>query len=829
MSRVLIVGAGVTGCSAARDIAQHGHSVVLVEPAPLAGGKLLSYCCKATDECSRCGVCVGHTAIAECLAHPRVELLGAASIDSVRRTPRKHHVSVTRKHPSVLASKCTDCGACVKACPAKCITRYDRGDVVQYGIDHSRCRRHLGKACRKCETACTSGAITGRGKSSTSTVQADAALIAVGHEAYDATGKPALGYGRLEGVMTGEEAEARLCTQSYLSRPPSAPRDPGSLVGRGVSPSRGSAGGFAPPSTQNAHPGENVAFVQCVGSRDPEIGRNYCSSVCCAYATRMARMLKHANPESRVAVHFIDLQNFDKTFDCFRQTLADEGVELVRSTPFAIDRRADGKLVMQVEGPDAKRGAVEYDAVVLSTGMGPAPGAARIADLFGVGQGEFGFLTSADGVLVAGTCGGPATISDSMASASAAAAQIIARLPAVARKKTAAQQPAKTKKVRLSQRVLVIGAGAAGIHTARALRDLGHRPTVIESEASPGGRAACGTGKLTPLLSGIEVMPGTKILALDGQVGRFTARLQAPDGPRDLKFSAVVAGTGVPVPDPLLPAGDAVMAVDIADLGRTLARAKPRDVPRAVGIVLDLNFEESVASMEAALREAIAARRNCTCEVYLFCREARVAALHLEKLHNEARVAGVTIVKYTGELTIDPTDEGVLIRAFDVILGQECAMECDLAAVSPYGVSVEPDNAIVSLLGVHTDAMGQVQDNNLHLFPGLTSRPGVFTVGACRGQRYLPDVARDASATALAVHDLLAPGVLEADLANASVDAAKCALCLTCIRSCPHGAMRIDDEKRAAASMPEVCRQCGICVGECPAGAISMPGEMGND
>ena len=331
------------------------------------------------------------------------------------------------------------------------------------------------------------------------------------------------------------------------------------------------------------------------------------------------------------------------------------------------------------------------------------------------------------------------------------------------------------------------------------------------------------------MLAGIDLMASTRLLSLDGQIGRFTATLETPQGMKELACGAVVACAGVPDPDPLLPAGDAVMAIDIADLGKTLARARPRDLPRAVAIILDLNVEESAAAMEIALREAIAARRTCKCEVFVFCREAHVAALQLEKLHNQARLAGVTIVKYSGELTVNPAEEGAVVRAFDIVLGDDCAMACDVVAVSPYGVSVATNADLVALLGVHTDQAGQIQDNNLHLFPGMTNRPGVFTVGACRGQRYLPDIARDAAATALAVHALLEPGTLETSTDNASVDAAKCALCLTCIRSCPHGALKIDEEKRAAISLAEVCQRCGICVGECPAGAISMPAEMGND
>ena len=82
---------------------------------------------------------------------------------------------------------------------------------------------------------------------------------------------------------------------------------------------------------------------------------------------------------------------------------------------------------------------------------------------------------------------------------------------------------------------------------------------------------------------------------------------------------------------------------------------------------------------------------------------------------------------------------------------------------------------------------------------------------------------RVAIAAALEVRKLLSPGKLEVELSTAVVDEEKCAICLTCIRTCPHGAMRVDPEKNIAENLPQSCQRCGICVGVCPARAISLP------
>ena len=64
--------------------------------------------------------------------------------------------------------------------------------------------------------------------------------------------------------------------------------------------------------------------------------------------------------------------------------------------------------------------------VVLSIGIAPAEGAAGMAGLFGLELDEFGFLRSAlPRVRVAGTCGEPQGIIDSIASARAAALELV--------------------------------------------------------------------------------------------------------------------------------------------------------------------------------------------------------------------------------------------------------------------------------------------------------------------------------------------------------------------------------------------------------------------
>jgi len=386
------------------------------------------------------------------------------------------------------------------------------------------------------------------------------------------------------------------------------------------------------------------------------------------------------------------------------------------------------------------------------------------------------------------------------------------------------------KRVELLQSVLIVGGGIAGMHAAEEIRRCGYTTVLIEKSDTIGGqglfteRYAVDCEKL---LSGVEVITPAALTRLEGAIGSFHASIRTPEGGASVKCGAVVICSGAGK-DCDADIGDGERIVPIADLAQAFAGYPIKIRRRPICLILDMKIEESAASSEMALDIALRFRKRYGGEVYLFCREVRVNAVHLEKLYDEARNAGVAIITYEGEIVIHKTENEVLITARDALLDRDIEVSCHSAGISTYGLGACIDEQLADIAGISTDSQHQMQDNNAHLFPGLTNRPGVFVVGACRGQHYIPKIITDAKATALAVHALLSQKYIEVELNNAVVNEDTCALCLTCIRTCPHKAMTINREKTAAVSIPEACQKCGICVGECPAGAITLPAYIGH-
>jgi heterodisulfide reductase subunit A len=170
----------------------------------------------------------------------------------------------------------------------------------------------------------------------------------------------------------------------------------------------------------------SVAFIQCFGSRDKKERANYCSRVCCAYSTRMARVIRHHYPNCGITFFYMELQSAANA-DVFAEMRA-LGADFVRCRPSRIvGGRPAG---VEYDDPAKGRRLRNFDMVVLSEGIHPARDNPRSAEIFGLEQDENGFLDACDkrGVYVAGTARRPMTIAETRHDAILAADAVIEKL-----------------------------------------------------------------------------------------------------------------------------------------------------------------------------------------------------------------------------------------------------------------------------------------------------------------------------------------------------------------------------------------------------------------
>jgi heterodisulfide reductase subunit A len=181
---------------------------------------------------------------------------------------------------------------------------------------------------------------------------------------------------------------------------------------------------------------KRVAFIHCVGSRDEQIGKPYCSRVCCMYSMKNAQLIKDKNPDAEVTLYYMDIRAFGKGFEEFYKRSQEKyGIKFVRGRPAEVIENPD--LTLTVRGEDTLLSKVteyDYDLVVLSVGLVPPEGSEDLRQTIGLSRSADGFLMEAhpklrpvdtltDGVYLAGVSQGPKDIPDAVAQGSGAAAR----------------------------------------------------------------------------------------------------------------------------------------------------------------------------------------------------------------------------------------------------------------------------------------------------------------------------------------------------------------------------------------------------------------------
>ncbi len=264
--------------------------------------------------------------------------------------------------------------------------------------------------CMECVRACGPGALLHGERDEEIDVEVGAVVMATGFDLHDPGDKGEYGYQRYPNVLSALEYERMLSAS-------------------------GPTIGSVQRRSDGAHP-KKIAFIQCVGSRDQE--HEYCSSVCCMFANKQAMLTIDHEPDCEPTVFLMDMRAQGKGFDAFYQRALDKGVSFVRSRPSYIkEDPLTRDLLISWEDEGGRLHETRYDMVVLSAGLEPARKAQEAAGHVGVALNRHGFCelqefnpleTSRKGVFVVGPFGEPKDIPDSVAQASAAAAQVMTGL-----------------------------------------------------------------------------------------------------------------------------------------------------------------------------------------------------------------------------------------------------------------------------------------------------------------------------------------------------------------------------------------------------------------
>jgi len=419
-SMALVIGAGIAGMQSALLLAETGTKVFLLEQGPAIGGyfPLLD----KTFPTNSCGVCFmsptppAFCPIYECHLHDNIELLPYSEVTGIEGEGGDFRVSLLRKPRFVDPKKCTLCEACLKVCPVEVEREFGGGlekrkaiylpypQAIPHSlvIDPKTCTR-----CGECVKVCGPGAIDLNMKEEEEKIGVGAILLGFGFEPFWAQRKGEYGFGRYANVLTSIQFERMLSTSS---------------------PTQG-----LPVRVSDGKRMEKIAFIQCVGSRDPSCGQDHCSTICCMYATKQAMIARDRSPGLGVTFFYMDIRPMGKDYErYYERAKAEYGIEYKRCAISTVKELPGTKNLrityVREDGTFEER---DFDGVVLSVGFTPPQAIKGLAEKVGLQLNRQGFCqtdeftpaqTSIRGVFVGGAFRGPRDIPETVVEGSSAAA-----------------------------------------------------------------------------------------------------------------------------------------------------------------------------------------------------------------------------------------------------------------------------------------------------------------------------------------------------------------------------------------------------------------------
>jgi heterodisulfide reductase subunit A len=427
---VLVIGGGIAGIQTSLDLTELGFKVYLVERSPSIGGRMSQL--DKTFPTNDCSLCILAPKMVEVFRNPNIELMTYHEVKNISGEPGDFTVTILKKPRYIDETKCKGCGDCATKCP-----KIEVGNIFDmnlgkrksvyipfpqavppvYVIDPDICLKLTKNVCGVCERVCEAKAIDYEQKPQEIKVKVGAVVVATGFDMLGEELSSRWGY-RFKNVVSALEYERILCAS-------------------------GPFGGHVLRPSDEEEP-ENIAFIQCAGSRDLHEKVPYCSTVCCMYTAKEAIITKEHSDNSNCFVFRHDIRAYGKNFYEFTERAQDEyGVKYFQTKISNIDEDLEtNDLIIHYE--DLKTGKfhnLRANLVVLATPLVPSRGTEEMSKILDIELDNYHFFkensyfnkaqSSKDGIFLCGFCQGPQDIPETVADASGVASQVAMLLNSV--------------------------------------------------------------------------------------------------------------------------------------------------------------------------------------------------------------------------------------------------------------------------------------------------------------------------------------------------------------------------------------------------------------
>jgi heterodisulfide reductase subunit A len=413
-------------------------------------------------------------------------------------------------------------------------------------------------------------------------------------------------------------------------------------------------------------------------------------------------------------------------------------------------------------------------------------------------------------------------------------------------------EPLTESTMGITQSVLVIGGGVAGMAAAQNMSHQGYPTYLIEKADALGGQARHLhetwrgediQGYLTQLTDAvqsddnIEVFVNAEIAQVEGFVGNFKTTIRQNGESRVLEHGVTIIASGASEfkPDGYLYGQDSRVVTGLElqqrfiDKDPSLGQTDTAVFIQCVGSRIPERPYCSKVCCTQSIKSAMKLKDiNPQMNVFVLYRDMRPYGLR-EDLFREARSAGIRFIRYDADkdLNVSNGDQGLKVSFADRVLGRMMDIHPDLLVLAS-AVVPPAENPLAQLYKVPVNADGFFAEAHVKLRPVDFATDGVFVCGLAHAPKPIDESITQAQAasaravTVLAMKDIKLGGIIS------HIRPELCSGCLGCINVCPFGAITFDNQKFVAEVNPALCKGCGACSAVCPSEAPALMGFDNN-
>ncbi|NOX35020.1 MAG: FAD-dependent oxidoreductase [Deltaproteobacteria bacterium] len=545
-----------------------------------------------------------------------------------------------------------------------------------------------------------------------------------------------------------------------------------------------------------------IGFIQCVGSRNREKGRDYCSQVCCKISLRHINKLMHLYPGAKISLFYIDLQVIGKEIRAEFDSLSDN-VDLIQGVPIEIfNNKMDKKLsVIREDDESGSRIADHFDMMVLSVGIAAHENTTGLMGKLKISSDQWGFindksLPARKDIYVAGCAAGPVDILTAKQQGINCAKKIIQCFNP--------EKPGRAKGL-----IAIIGDGNEARKTASAALNEGYDVWMF----------GLSNKKESPK-KGIHYIHDTKLISVKGAAGNFAVLYKNSQKLKQENFTAII----VAEPVKTSPAGQKTnltpdVLYSLEDFSNILEK-NPEDIPAAIVFWLDYSKPEFKTFSRKALVHAIELAKAGK-QVSFIMNKMLVHGLSGQKLYDKARKLGIKFLRTAspGDVSVKKENGKILFDLKEKILKNLIiSFESDWLIIPEHISPSKQNPMIAALLKENIDVEGYLQSANVRHRLTNSPRKGIFYTGSCHDETDDQDQNIEIEIILSSINDIACKKTMGLSC-GIEINTKKCRKCLTCFRACPHGAIVLNADMKPYI-VPEACFSCGLCLSSCPALAI---------